>query len=77
MLDITSQSQSPVFFFIFFYNSTLQNKLSRMLNPPVSKFRPHLSIRLKDIAEKRVSAKLKPIASTNTVFLGAIALSDP
>ena len=32
-----------------------------MLNPLVPKFRPDLSVCLKDIAEKQVLAKLKPI----------------
>ena len=33
-----------------------------MLKPLVPKFRPDLSVHLKDIAEKQVPAKLKPIA---------------
>ena len=32
-----------------------------MLKPLVPKFRLHLSVRSKDIAEKQVPAKLKPI----------------
>ena len=32
-----------------------------MLKPVVPKLRPDLSVRLKDIAEKQVPAKLKPI----------------
>ena len=32
-----------------------------MLKPPVPKFCPDLSARLKDIAEKQVPVKLKPI----------------
>ena len=32
-----------------------------MLKPLVPKFRPELSVRLKDIAEAQVPAKLKPI----------------
>ena len=32
-----------------------------MLKPPVPKFRSDLSVRLGDIAEKQVPAKLKPI----------------
>ena len=32
-----------------------------MLKPIVPKFRPDLSVRLKDIAEKQGPAKLKPI----------------
>ena len=35
-----------------------------MLKPPVPKFRPDLSARLKDIAEKQVPAKLRPIVGT-------------
>ena len=34
-----------------------------MLKPLESKFRPDLSARLKDIAKKQVSAKLKPIVA--------------
>ena len=36
-----------------------------MLNPLVPKFRPDLSARFKDIAEKQVPAKLKPIVVHN------------
>ena len=32
-----------------------------MLKPIMPKFRPNQSVRLKDIAEKQVPAKLKPI----------------
>ena len=35
-----------------------------MLKSPMLKFRPGLSARLKDIAEKQVPAKLKPIVPT-------------
>ena len=35
-----------------------------MLKPRVPKFRPDISDRLKDIAEKEVPAKLKPIVTT-------------
>ena len=38
-----------------------------MLKPAVSKFRPDLSTRLTDIAEKQVSAKLKPIVAPSHV----------
>ena len=34
-----------------------------MLKPPVPEFRPDLSVRLRDIAEKQVSAKLKPMVA--------------
>ena len=36
-----------------------------MLKPLVPKFRPDLSAHLKDIAEKKVPAKLKPTAILN------------
>ena len=36
-----------------------------MLKPLVPKFRQGLSARLKDIAEKQVPAKLKPIVNIN------------
>ena len=35
-----------------------------MLKPLVSKFRSYISVRLRDIAEKHVPAKLKPIVGT-------------
>ena len=35
--------------------------LSSMLKHLVPKFRPDLSVRLKDIAEKQVPAKMKPM----------------
>ena len=38
-----------------------------MLKPAVPKFRPDLSARLTDIAEKRVPAKLKPIVAPSHV----------
>ena len=38
-------------------------KLGHMLKPLVPKFRLDLSVRLKDIAENMVPAKLKPIES--------------
>ena len=39
-------------------------KLGHMLKPLVPKFRPDLRVRLKDIAEKQVPARLKPIVPT-------------
>ena len=42
-------------------------KLGRMLKPPVLKFRSEISVRLRDIAEKQIPAKLKPtIVETST-----------
>ena len=45
----------------FFVIKVYYEKLSHMLKPLKSKFRPDLSARLKDIAVKQVPAKLKPI----------------
>ena len=43
-------------------------KLGHMLKPLVSKFRSDLSVYLKDIAEKLVPAKLKPLVeATNSI----------
>ena len=47
--------------FEFFVVRVYNEKLGHILKPLVPKFRPDLSARLKDIAEKRVPAKLKPI----------------
>ena len=41
-----------------------------MLKPLMSKFRPDLFDRSKDIAEKQVPAKLKPIVGTPSVTAG-------
>ena len=41
-----------------------------MLKPPVPKFRPDLSVRLRDIAEKQVPAKLKPIVCVRDNGIG-------
>ena len=47
--------------FRFFVIRLYYEKLGRMLKPIVPKFRPDLSVRLRDITEKQVPAKLKPI----------------
>ena len=59
MLNITSQRHDPEIL-IFCYKSTLR-KIGHMLKPLVPKSRSDLSVRLRDIAEKQVPAKLKPI----------------
>ena len=56
-LNITSRWQDPDFFVIRVY----YEKLGHILNPLVPKFRSDLSVRLTDIAEKQIPAKLKPI----------------
>ena len=61
-VNITSQWQDPVTF-IFLSEYITKKKIGCMLKHVVSKFRHDLSIRLKDIAEKQVPAKLKPIIS--------------
>ena len=49
---------------LFFVIKIHYEKLGHMLNPLVPKFCPDLFDRSKDIAEKQVLAKLKPIAGT-------------
>ena len=51
MLNITSQWQDPEIVMIC-YMSILQKKIVRMLKTLVPKFRPDLSVRVKDIVEK-------------------------
>ena len=60
MLNITSQWQDPEIL-IFCYKSILR-KIGSHAKTPMSKFRSDLSVRLRDIAEKQVPARLKPIA---------------
>ena len=43
-------------------------KLGRMLKTHMSKFCSDLSVRLRDIAEKQVPAKLKPIVGHTTLI---------
>ena len=59
MLNITTQWQDPQFL-NFCYKSKYE-KTGHMLKPLVPKFRSYLSVRLRDIAEKQVRLKLKPI----------------
>ena len=62
MLNITSQWQDPqILIFFFFAIKSILQEIGRTLKPIVPKFCPHLSVRLKDIAEKQVPTKLKPI----------------
>ena len=65
MLNITSQCQD-LEILCFSVIRSYYEKLGRMLKPPVSKFRSDLSVRLKDIAEKQVPVKLKPIVGEKT-----------
>ena len=60
MLNITSQRQDPEIL-IFCYIRVYHEKSGHMLKPFVPKFRSDLSVRLRDIAEKQVPTKLKPI----------------
>ena len=65
MLNISSQWQDPEIL-IFVVNMHCMHdfcyeKLGHMLKTPMSKFRSGLSIRLRDITEKQVPAKLEPI----------------
>ena len=60
MLNITRQWQDPEIL-IFFAIRVYYEKLGLILKPPMSKFRSDLSVCLRNIAEKQVPAKLKPI----------------
>ena len=70
MLNTTSKRQDLIIL-IFCYESILQ-KISRMLKPLVPKFHPHLSVRLKDIAEKagprRRGGFARMSLETNVIF---------
>ena len=59
MLNMTSQRQDPDIL-IFCYKSILR-KIGRMLKLLLPKFRPDIPVGLRNIADKQVSAKLKPI----------------
>ena len=56
--------------FLIFVIRVYDEKLGHMLKPLMSKFRHDLSARLKDIAEKQVSAKPKPIGESGHVSDG-------
>ena len=57
--NIRSQWQDPEI--LIFVIRIYYEKLGRMLKALVPKFRPDISARLKDIAEKQVPTRLKPI----------------
>ena len=59
MLNITSQWQDPEI--LIFVLRVYYEKLRHMLKLIVPKFHSDLSISLRDIAEKQVPVKLKPI----------------
>ena len=59
MLNIMIQWQEPEI--LNFVIRVYYGKLGHMLKPLVPRFRPDLSVRLRDIAEKQVPAKMKPI----------------
>ena len=61
LFNISGQWQDPEILDFFFVIRAYYEKLGHMLKSPVPKFRPDLSARLKDIAEKQVPVKLKPI----------------
>ena len=58
MLNLTSQWQNPDLFFVI---GAHYEKVRHILKLLLPKFRSDLSIRLRNITEKRVPAKLKPI----------------
>ena len=58
-------------FFLCCCKSILQ-KLGRMQEPLMPKFRPDPSVRLKDIFEKQVPVKLKPIVETDIAYCTAL-----
>ena len=65
VLNITSQWQDPEILF-FFVIRVYYEKLGHMLKSLVAKFRSDLFVRLSDIAEKQVPAKLKPTVGDNS-----------
>ena len=60
-LFLTLGANGKILKFCFFVIRAHYEKLGHILKPIVPKFRRDLSIRLKDIAEKQVLTKLKPI----------------
>ena len=60
IINIRKQRQDPEILF-FFVIRVYYEKLDRMLKPLMTMFGLDLSVRLKDIAEKQVPAKLKPM----------------
>ena len=75
-LILRANDKTPKFCFFFFVIRVYKETLGRMLKPLLPKFRPDLSICLKDFVEKQVSAKLKPIVGIielergDQIFLG-------
>ena len=69
MLNITSQWQDTEIL-IFCYIRVYYKKLGHMLKPLAPKFHSDLSVCLRDIAEKEVSAKLKPIEVHRNISTG-------
>ena len=63
MLNIISQCQDPEILIFCFVLRVNYEKLGHMLKPLIPKFCSDLSVRLRDITEKQVPAKLKPIVS--------------
>ena len=63
-LFLTSGANGKTLKFRFFVLRVYYEKLSHMLKLIAVKFHPDLSARLKDIAEKQVPAKLKPIVDS-------------
>ena len=60
-LFLTLGAKGKTLKFRFFFIRVYYEKIGHMLKPLVPKFRPDLFTRLKDIAEKQVPVKLKPI----------------
>ena len=60
MLNITSQLQDPAIFFVIRVH---YEKLSHMLKLLVPKFLSDLFVRLREISEKQIPTKLKPIVN--------------
>ena len=53
----------PRNFVVFFVIRVYYEKIGHMLKPLVPKFRSDLSVRLRNIAEKQIPVKLKPIVA--------------
>ena len=74
MLNITNRWQDPKIS-IFCYNS-ISRKIRSRAETLVSKFRADLSFRLRNIAEKQVPVKLKPIVVYTYVYRLIFLLLD-
>ena len=75
---LTLKGNGKTVIFLFFVIRVYYEKLGHRLKPIVPRFCPDLSALLRDIAEKQVPAKLKPIAvgAKKTVEMRSHRLQD-